>query len=140
VTNGQGDDAGDGTLAWDEVAERLERLRRQGERFTSQRKLAKQIGCSSATVNKAIRNTPSLRAWAKIYTTPKAQSITPVVTDSTAQNRELEPEDQAAINEYRQREDLTPDERAFFNGLTPQDQIEFLEGLEDQPKILGRTP
>jgi hypothetical protein len=38
-----------------EAAERLERLRTQGEAFTSQHKLAEQIGCSSATINKAIK-------------------------------------------------------------------------------------
>jgi hypothetical protein len=128
-------------ITWQQAAERLNRLRQQGEPWTSQRKLAKQLGCSSATINKAIHETPSLHAWAKHQTaaTPKAQSLNEVVTDSTAQSREPDPADDAAIREYLER-DLTPEERAFFNGLSREDQLDFLDDPDKHGKILGRKP
>jgi len=149
-TKGQGDETADdpqgtGGMSWQEAAERLERLRQQGEPYTSQQKFAKQFGCAPATINKAIRNTPSLKVWAKVDPTPKAQSINEVVTDSTAQNRELGPEDEAAIREYLERDDITPEERAFFNGLSPADQLIFLDDPDADNgilhmRILNRTP
>ena len=129
-----------------EAAARMERLRSQGEPYTSQHKLAKALGCSSKTVNEAIHKTPSLQGWAKQQgkATPRAQSINPVVTDNKAQSREPDPADDAAIREYLER-DLTPEERAFFNGLSREDQLAVLDdpdahGLDEQVRILGRKP
>ena len=80
-------------MSWQEVAKRLEELRKQGEPFTSQRKLAKDLGCSASWVNKAIKETPALHGWAKRQAAPKAQSLNEVVTDRTAESREPNPED-----------------------------------------------
>jgi hypothetical protein len=120
----------------------MERLRAQGDPWTSQRRLAELFDCSSATINKAIRETPELQTWAKrqTATAPKAQSLNPVVTDRTAQDRELDPADDVAIREYLEREDLPPEERAFFNGLSREDQLEFLDDPDKHPRILGRRP
>jgi hypothetical protein len=131
-------------MTWQDAADRLERFRAQGEPFTSQPKLAKQLGCSPGTVNTAIRETPSLHGWAHKQAAPRAQSITEVVTDSMAQGRELNPADDAAIREYLEQ-DLTPDERAFFNSLSREDQLVFLDdpdahGLDEQPRVRGRKP
>ena len=137
-------------MRWQEVAERLERLRLQGEPFTSQGKLAEVLGCSSATINKAIKNTPSLHPWAqRPDAAPRAQSLsgwkpgeayTDVVTASRPQTRELNPEDEVAIREYLEREDLKPEERAFFNSLSTEDQLDFLDDPDKHRKILGRKP
>jgi hypothetical protein len=59
------------------------------------------------------------------------------VADRTAQDREPDPEDEAAIREYLER-DLTPEERAFFNGLSREDQLDFLNDPDQYRKILGR--
>lgn len=122
-------------MKWQEAAERLEWLRQQGKSFTSQKKLAGQLGCSPATINKAIDKTASLQAWAKVDAVPKAQSINEVVLDNVAHGRESGPEDEAAIREYLEREDISPDERAFFNGLSTEDQLAFL----DDPDADNRT-
>jgi hypothetical protein len=129
-------------MTWQEAAERLERLRAQGEPWTSQHKMAKLFGCSSGTINKAIKETPELRAWAKRQTAaaPRAQSLNDVVTDRTAQSRELGPDDEVAIREYLEREDLTPEERAFFNSLSPEDRLDFLDDPDKHQKVLGRKP
>lgn len=128
-----------------EVAKRLECLCERGETFTSQGKLAKTLGCSSGTVNKAIQNNPKLRQWAqRPGAVPKAQSLNPVVTDATPSSREPDPADEAAIREYLEG-DRTPDERAFFNGLSREDQLAFLDDpdahdLDEPVRILGRKP
>jgi hypothetical protein len=128
-------------MTWQKVAERLERLRTQGEPFTSQHNLAKQLCCSSGTINKAIRETPSLHAWAKkTDAAPRAQSLNDVVTDRTAQSRELDPSEETAIREYLEREDLTPEARAFFNSLSTEDQLDFLDDPDKHQRVLGRKP
>jgi hypothetical protein len=128
-------------MTWQEAAERLERLRSQGELWTSQHEMARRFGCSSGTINKAIRNTPGLQTWAKSQTAamPKAQSLTDVVTDRTVQSREPDPADDAAIREYLER-DLTPEERAFFNSLSRDNQLDFLDDPDKHQRILGRKP
>ena len=126
-----------------EVAERLERLRQQGEEFTNQKDLASRIGCSSATVNQAIRSSEPLRIWAKRAPVPRAQSINPVVTDGTAQSREPDPTEEAAIREYIEKAD--PASKAWFLGLPREEQLAHLNdpdahGLDEQPRLLGRKP
>ncbi len=140
-------------VSWQEAAERMERLRQQGEQFTSQPKLAEQFGCSSGTINKAIRNTQALHAWARVGAIPKAQSINAVVTDSKPQERELGPEDEAAIREFI--ETANTETRAWFLALSPSDQIAYLNDPDANPtaddvttegkgrlhkRILGRKP
>jgi len=115
-------------MTWQEAAERLSRLREQGERWTSYETLAGQIGCSRATVYKAVNQTKELQSWPKRQGAPRAhQGLEGPVLDNTVQQRELNPADDAAIREYLEREDLTPEERAFFNGLSPEDQLDFLD-------------
>jgi hypothetical protein len=126
------------SISWQEAAERMTQLRSQGQPFTSQYKLSKAIDCSVSTINKAIKKTPSLQTWAEPQASvPKAQSLTAVMTDRTVQNCEPNPEDDAAIREYQER-DQTPQERAFFNGLSREDQLFFLDDPDQFSRILGR--
>jgi hypothetical protein len=127
-------------MTWQEAADRMNRLREQGALWTSQQKLAKTFGCSSGTINKAIRLTPALHTWAKRQTevAPRAQSLNEVVLDRTPQSRELSPDDEFAIREYRERKGLTPEERLFFDGLSTEDQLDFLNDPDQHPQILGR--
>jgi hypothetical protein len=135
-TQGQQVPAG---MPWTEAADRLKRLREQGDLYTSQHKLADQLGCSPATINKAIDNTPDLRAWAKKpEASPKAQSLNEVVTDRTAQHREPNPEDDAAIREFIEKAD--PQTKAWFHALPSEEQIEVVNDPDKHRKILGRKP
>jgi hypothetical protein len=139
-----------GKVIWQEAAERMERLRAQGEPWTSQRKLADQFGCSSATINKAISETPSLTAWAsRTKSISKAQSLTPlgrygyldIVTEDTPQKTEADPAEEAASRELRQFiENADPETRAWFHGLQPKDQLDFLRDPDKHKRILGRKP
>jgi len=122
-----------------EAADKLERLRSQGQPWTSYRNLVTQFGCSSATIHKAIHSSPKLTAWAKRPgAVPRAQSINPVVTDSTPQSREPDPTEEAAIREYI--ENANPDAKAWFINLTVEKQLEFLEDPDKHQRLLGRKP
>ncbi len=141
------------SMTWQEAATRLERLRLQGEPFTSQAKLAAQLKCSPSTVNRAIWETPSLQPWAKPETisAPKAQSLTDMVTDNMAQVREPDP---AGLLEKKDVdfvllwlvEQVEPDERpALLKQLasnSPEERQKMAELLANDPeksdKIWGR--
>jgi len=128
-------------MSWQDAAERMERLRQQGEPWTSQHKMASAFGCSSGTINRAIRETPSLHDWAKARSAPaapKAQSLNEVVCDRTAQSVEPDPADEAAIREYIESADA--ETRAWFLSLSPADQLAVLDDPDKHPRILGRKP
>src|SRR5262249_31128139 len=77
--------------------------------------------------------TPSLQAWAKRPdAAPRAQSLTPILTDRTAQRCESSPEDGASIREWLENADAAG--RAFFNGLSCEQQLWFL----DQPEKIQK--
>ena len=131
-------------MTWQETAERLEELRGQGEKFTSQQKLADAIGSTKGKVHNAIHKTPSLYEWAGLgkQSKPKAQSITEVVTDRTAQSREISVEDDVSIREFI--ENAEPKNKAWFQSLSTENQLKYLKlQLDDHDKydkILGRKP
>jgi hypothetical protein len=124
-----------GGMKWQEAADRMERLRKQGVAFTSQHALAKSVGCSSGTINKAIRNTLSLRPWAKPQPAPRAeQSLDNEEADikkDLAQHSEPDPAGGAADAELRAVfENADPEERAFLNeitGASPQFMLWYIE-------------
>jgi hypothetical protein len=127
-------------MPWQEAAERMKRLRAQGEPWTSQQKMAEQFGCSSFTINKAIKKTPELQTWAnqQATTAPRAQSLNDVVTDHTAQSAELNPEDDAAIREFIEGAD--PEVKAWFLALPLEKQLEVVNDPDKYQQILGRKP
>lgn len=122
-----------------EVAERLKRLRSQGIAWKSVRAFADDFGCSVSTVHKALRSCPELARWAKrAGGSPRAQSLNPVVTDSTAQQTEPDPADDAAYREFIERADGS--ERAWFHTLSRDDQSDFLNDPDKYHRILDRKP
>jgi hypothetical protein len=121
-----------------EAAERLERLRLQGERWTSYGTMGQRIGCSAATVFKAVKERDELRRWATHpAAAPRAQSLNAVLIDSTAQTVHPNPADEAAIREYLEREDLTAEERAFFQDQSREVQLELLDREAEQVVTRG---
>jgi hypothetical protein len=125
-----------GDMTWREVAERLKRLRTQGEPWTSQHQMAERLGCSSGTVNKAIKKTPALHAWAQQPdAAPRAQRLNAVATDRVPQAREPDPAHDAADAEMRRLiEEGTPEERAFLNGASREHQRWYMEQPEQVRK------
>lgn len=121
-------------ITWQAVASRLEQLRLQGKAFESQPTYSVTLSCSPATINKAIKNTPSLRDWAARPTssTSSAIGIHGVPLDSTPQQREpnpadaLEPADVDAAMRYLM-EQATPQERAQINAMPPDARRQLAE-------------
>jgi hypothetical protein len=128
-----GDTPSTAGMKWQEAAQRLEELRKQGERYTSCAKLGQRLRCSPSTIQRAIKSSPKLRAWAqRPPTKPRAvgqprpqgegeDAEGGAVFNRTAQSRELDPEDALAIKEYRKQ--LSPDDRVWFDSLSTEDQI-----------------
>jgi hypothetical protein len=119
-------------MTWQNAAERMERLRAQGEPWTSMHELARQIGCSSFTIKKAVDKTPKLRTWAKLEADPRAQQgLSVLVLDKAVQPREPDPADDAADAELRRLfDDAGPDERAILNemqGASREFQLWYIE-------------
>jgi hypothetical protein len=105
---------------WQDVQRRLERLRSQGEPWTSCGEMAERFSCSTQTVHKAIHATPELTLWTKKPdAAPRAQQgLDEVVTDRAAIHGEPDPTDDVADAELRKVfEEADPDERAFLHGL-----------------------
>ncbi|MCC6126015.1 MAG: hypothetical protein IT426_13705 [Pirellulales bacterium] len=127
------------SVTWQDAAEQLKRLYERGEPWTSYRKLANLFSCSTQTLHKAIQETPSLQIWAKKSdkTIPRAQSINPVITDRVAQNRELNPEDEAAIREFIEKAD--PETKAWFLSLSTEKQLEVVTDLDTHLTDNGPT-
>jgi hypothetical protein len=144
-------------VTWQEAAKKLNRLRQNATDWTSQEKMAELFGCAPATVNKAIRNTPSLRDWAR--PSPggrRVQSLTPankegehvdLVVDNTPQTRESDPTEHALIREFleecdakiaqfgdsgdKKKLDEWAKKKDWFEELCTEDQIFYLRSDED---------
>jgi hypothetical protein len=121
-------------MSWQEAARRLEELRSQGEPYPGYRELKKRLKCSLMLIGKAIKSSDELKKWAqRPAAKPRAagqprsregteeDSGNDAVFENTAQSRELDPEDAAAIKEYRER--LEPEELVWFDSLSTEDQI-----------------
>ena len=111
----------------------MEQLRLQGVQFTSQHDLAESFECSPSTINRAIKQTPTLQVWAKqpdaaprVVGQTRNEKQDEVSRDKPFLSRELTPDDQAAINEYLDRKDHPEGWKEFFGGLLSQTQLEFI--------------
>jgi hypothetical protein len=125
-----------------EVVVRLESLRKQGEPYSSTRKLAQRLGCATSTISKAINSQESLKRWApaRPQSTPRAQSINAMVTDRTEQTRELDPAVEAAIRLYLEEHRADSEVEEWLYGLPEKDLREVLDDPDKHPRILGRKP
>lgn len=148
-----GDDGDPPKMSREDAAQRLERLRQQGEKFTSRADMAERFGCSSSTVQKAIENTPSLQAWAKPkQAAPRAQSLDAVVLDNTEQDREADPtsvltDDEVDIIQRKLIEEAPAEQRGYIQQQlaekTPDEIKKFLSVYANRDDwgdtIQGRT-
>jgi len=146
---------------WRDVRDQLLKFCNAGEPYTTQQALAHRLGCSPSTINKAISGMRALREWKKRHAkrTPKAQSITEVVTDQKRDEREPDPSavltddevDSTMAKLIAQAE--TRERRAELNGLDSDRRRKlartYLEHEEDRRiqdkakkgnRLLGRKP
>ncbi len=136
-------------VGWKEAAERLDRLRNQGEPFTSERDFAERFRCAPSTIHKAIQNTPSLQPWAKpeAVSAPNAQSLNNLITDNKPQQREPNPGDALDAQDVDAAlryllEHAGPEERGCIHAMQPDEKRKLAELAYSDPdrgnKILGR--
>ena len=151
---------------WRDVQDRLLNLRNEGKPYTDQRDLADRLNCSPPTVNKAIKNSPTLTGWMARYRkkSPKAQSLNAVVMEQTPDERERDPadalpdDDVDVVMSKLIQEAPTPEYRDKLNAMGQDERRKMAEvysehikdpeyeppGLSDgkrKPvKLLGRKP
>jgi len=144
---------------WQDIRDRLLRLRSQGEPFTSQRQLAQQLECSLATINKALNSCNTLKGWAaRSRGQPRTQSLNEIVTDNTPSQREPDPADSLPDDEVDRIFALLlavaqPEERGWLNALDADKRRELVRLYQEQQndqhpedeapngnRILGRGP
>lgn len=111
---------------WKDVQGRLLAKRERGEPYTSLRKLCSELGCSEATIRKAIGESETLTGWQARsrgpMTAPKATDLNAVVRANTRQTTEpaLEdvlPDDDVDATMVRLLNQAKPAERAKLNAL-----------------------
>jgi DNA-directed RNA polymerase specialized sigma24 family protein len=115
---------------WKDIQKRLERLREQGESYTSQRELAARLGCSESTINKAIQASDKLKSWMgtqMVGKMPRATSLNEAVLHDAEQTTEHDPsetipDDDVDIILTKLMEEAKPEERAKLNELGPEER------------------
>lgn len=148
---------------WRDIQRRLERLRDQGEKYTTQAKLAVKLNCSPSTINKAISRSTKLNAWKaesiarRGNKAPPTTSLTEVHLDNLAQPCEQDPAEAVTLDDPEEVlahliQDAEPKVRAKLNAITPKDvrdmtgdQIRNLVGMicndpDKYNRVLGRKP
>jgi hypothetical protein len=128
---------------WRNVATELVKKMNRGERFTSQGDLAKQLGCSPSTINKAIRETPDLRPWAEKQhgSATGMKSIDDgFVADNMCQEQVgdptdiPEPADADKAMQYLMK-CADDDEKEHINAMTPAERRRLAETAYHDPDV-----
>lgn len=134
---------------WRDVQERLLSLRGQGERYTTQQDLARRLGCSGATINKAINDSDTLKGWMARHreskASPRATSLNEVIADNAEQTREPGPADALPDEDVdnalaRLIEQAEPSERARLSNMSPEQRREVARLFLEQTKEPDSEP
>jgi hypothetical protein len=135
---------------WGEVQGRLLTKWERAEPYTSLRKLAVELGCSDATIRKAIEQSDTLKGWKARSmgpkAAPKATDLGAVVRDNTRQTTEpgpdqVLPDDDVDATMARLIDQARPDERAKLNALDDAGRRALVatylsQNLDDEPSPL----
>jgi hypothetical protein len=131
-------------LSVKDTAERLEQKRSHGEKFVSQGKLAKDLGCSKSTIHGAIYTSVLLQKWAGVIDkggTPRAGSLNKQILDNTPDQHSPNHTDDVGDAELiRLIEEATPEARAWLQSLSLEEQRDFVNDPDRCSRILGRRP
>lgn len=137
----------DGPSSWREIQGQLLAKRERGEPFTSQRKLADELGCSDATIRKAIGCSKILQGWKarseKPKAAPPAKDLDEKALDELPETRESSPDDVLPDDEVENVmakliNQATDAERAVLNAKSPQERRELVRKYQEQ--LLDREP
>jgi hypothetical protein len=124
---------------WNVVQGKLLAKRERGEKFSSYRTLAEELGCSTATIRKAIKKSESLRGWAARARNPapRAGPLNERQVDDAVQSREPDPADQLPKDEVdsimaRLIDMAKPEERAALEAMDTEQRREMAKAYADQ--------
>jgi len=127
-------------VTWQDAAKSMQEMMDRGDPFTSQPKLGKQIGCSSFTINKAIKKTPALSEWSKKQRASATGmlSLEGKEADSIPQKRETDPSeilepDDIDVAMRKLMEQASPDERARINEMNPAERQKLAQTAYRDP-------
>ncbi len=149
-----GDAEADRKTDWRDVRDRLERMRKQGEKYTSQADLAKRVRCAKSTISKAIRNSPKLAKWMdksrKDRAAPGVTELNEVVADNARQETEVDPSDVLTGDDVdtalaRLIGQAKPEERAQLNALDDEKRramarLYYAQQRDEEPSPLDDDP
>lgn len=134
---------------WRDIQARAERIREQGGPAPTQRVLADRLGCSLATMNKAIQDSTSLKGWMK-RSSARATKLSEVVLDAVEQRREPDLSDQLTPKDVDRIMSLTiakadPQDAARLRALDDDGRLRLAEAihaqeLDDEPSPLEEVP
>lgn len=134
---------------WRAVQHRLLEMYSRDEPYTSIGNLAERLGCSKATIQKAIKNSTKLKGWQarykKMNVSPHASSLNEFVADNTAQTVECDPSDMLTDEDYdyalrRLIEEAGPEEKARLNGLSDEEQRDLVQVFYEQGRDREPSP
>ena len=133
------------TTDWHDVQLRLSGLQHEGEAYIGCRKLGKRLGVSTSTINKAIRDHPSLQQWAKRKRSPRATTLNAVVADNVRQSVEPDPADVLPTSEVDDVmamliQEAKPNERAKLNAMGPDERRKLAVAYRSQEKDSEPSP
>lgn len=120
--------------------EELDRRRLSGERFTSRRKLAEELGCCKTTIHDAIASgSVELQEWGKKITD---SCVPQLVTDGCEQRRERDPADVSQLDEvdvdvamaYLIHESTTPEQRRQLEEMGPEQRRQMARTVYENPE------
>lgn len=130
-------------VTWQDAKAKLDEFRVNGERYTSRGDLARRIGCSVSTVQKAIDNgSIELQEWASRQRGASRLNVTPevatVAIESNAQSREPDPANMlhdcdVDVVLAKLLDQVSPDERARIHGMTPAEKRQLAEAVYRDP-------
>ncbi len=140
---------------WRDVQRRLLEFYERDDPYATIRDFAERLGCSKATVHKAIKDSAKLTGWQARHKaskrSPRASSLTAVPIGNAAQTREPDPshvaeatDDDDAIFTRLIQDVATPEERAKLHALSADKRRELIDTIRNDPdkgnRILGRRP
>lgn len=139
---------GANSVDWRDIKARLLRMASSGELYASHADLAKRLDCKKTTIGKAIRSSPTLKAWQSGQAAPRATALNEVVTDIAVQTTETNPaevlpDDEVQVVFAKLLKDAGPAERARLNAMSHEERrgmAELFQKNYDEPSPLEDDP
>lgn len=127
---------------WMSIATQMLGMVEQGEKFTTQREMAKRLGVGTSTINKAIQSSRKLKDWStKTPQTMKAIRLGPtnmqdIEQQSEADPTDMMPDDDVDLLMAELMASASPEEQKLLAAQTPEQRKRLAVVYEKQRKDL----